>query len=271
MSNEKDLFQLETITKQLAHIVNDENLFVDRIRKIDENIYESEFIIAGDHPYLYENSAISNHVSGTSLLDVTRQLCKAMSHIYYDVPINCRFVMQNTQMDFFGWTKCSVPIYILLDVSVERRLLGGFMSPVAQFINGKYPELTQTDISLISLGVIMTYFFNNIEKLRPVLDLIQKKGLVNEFDSALNKAGQLKDAFLEFMRSLGVLTSSVSNMLAYSFLIPLLPTLLSISQSGVTEMKLQLLVKSILGYVTLITSSTALEKIVGKMVDRFKD
>jgi len=150
-------------------------------------------------------------------------------------------------------------------------VLGGFMSPVAQFINGKYPELTQTDISLISLGVIMTYFFNNIEKLRPVLDLIQKKGLVNEFDSALNKAGQLKDAFLEFMRSLGVLTSSVSNMLAYSFLIPLLPTLLSISQSGVTEMKLQLLVKSILGYVTLITSSTALEKIVGKMVDRFKD
>jgi hypothetical protein len=150
-------------------------------------------------------------------------------------------------------------------------VLGGFMSPVAQFINGKYPELTQTDISLISLGVIMTYFFNNIEKLRPVLDLIQKKGLVNEFDSALNKAGQLKDAFLEFMRSLGVLTSSVSNMLAYSFLIPLLPTLLSMSQSGVTEMKLQLLVKSILGYVTLITSSTALEKIVGKMVDRFKD
>jgi hypothetical protein len=150
-------------------------------------------------------------------------------------------------------------------------VLGGFMSPVAQFINGKYPELTQTDISLISLGVIMTYFFSNVEKLRPVLDLIQKKGLVNEFDSALNKAGQLKDAFLEFMRSLGVLTSSVSNMLAYSFLIPLLPTLLSMSQSGVTEMKLQLLVKSILGYVTLITSSTALEKIVGKMVDRFKD
>jgi hypothetical protein len=101
--------------------------------------------------------------------------------------------------------------------------------------------------------------------------LIQKKGLVNEFDSALNKAGQLKDAFLEFMRSLGVLTSSVSNMLAYSFIIPLLPTLLSMSQSGVTEMKLQLLVKSILGYVALITSSTVLEKIVGKMVDRFKD
>jgi hypothetical protein len=150
-------------------------------------------------------------------------------------------------------------------------VLGGIMTPVNQFLNGKYPELTQTNISLISLGVIMTYFFSNIEKLQPVLDLIRRKGLINEFDSALSKAGQLKDAFIEFMRSLGVLTSSVSNMLAYSFLIPILPTLLSMSQSGMTEMKLELLIKSILGYVTLITSSTALEKIVGKMVDRFKD
>ena len=129
MSNTNNSFCVEKITKELAHIVRDENLFVDRIRKINDSSYESEFIITGDHPYLYENSVISNHVSGTSFLDVTRQLCKAMSHIYYDVPINCRFVMQTTQMDFFGWTKCSLPIYILLDVAVQKRLLGGFMSP----------------------------------------------------------------------------------------------------------------------------------------------
>ena len=150
-------------------------------------------------------------------------------------------------------------------------VLGGFMNPVVQFLNGKYPELTSTDISLISLGVIMTYFFSNIDKLRPVLDLIRKNGLVNEFDEALQKAGALKDVFVEFMRSLGVLISSVGNMLAYTFLIPLLPTLLTMSQSGITEAKLQFLVKSIMGYVGLITSSTALQKIIEKMVNRFKD
>lgn len=150
-------------------------------------------------------------------------------------------------------------------------VLGGFMNPVVQFLNGKYPELTSTDISLISLGVIMTYFFSNIDKLRPVLDLIRKNGLVNEFDEALQKAGTLKDVFVEFMRSLGVLISSVGNMLAYAFLIPLLPTLLTMSQSGITEAKLQFLVKSIMGYVGLITSSTALQKIIEKMVNRFKD
>jgi hypothetical protein len=150
-------------------------------------------------------------------------------------------------------------------------VLGGFMNPVMDFLNDRHPELTQTDISLISLGVIMTYFFNSADKLRPVLDLIRKNGLTTEFDEALQKAGMLKDAFIEFMRSLGVLTSSVSNMLAYAFLIPIMPTLLSMSQNGFSETKIQFLIKSILGYVALITSSTALEKIVGKMLDRFKD
>lgn len=150
-------------------------------------------------------------------------------------------------------------------------VLGGFMNPVVKFLNGKYPEMTSSDISLVSLGVIMTYFFSNTDKLRPVLDLIRKNGLINEFDDALSKAGALKDAFVEFLRSLGVLTSSVSNMLAYAFLIPILPTLMSMAQSGATEMKIQFLIKSILGYVSLITSSTALEKIINKMLDRFKD
>lgn len=150
-------------------------------------------------------------------------------------------------------------------------VLGGFMNPVIKFLNGNYPEMTSSDISLVSLGVIMTYFFSNTDKLRPVLDLIRKNGLINEFDDALSKAGALKDAFVEFLRSLGVLTSSVSNMLAYAFLIPILPTLMSMAQSGATEMKIQFLIKSILGYVSLITSSTALEKIINKMLDRFKD
>lgn len=150
-------------------------------------------------------------------------------------------------------------------------VLGGFMGPVVQFLNGKYPELTSSDISLISLGVVMTYFFSNTDKLSTVLGLIRKNGLVTEFDEALQKAGALKDAFVGFMRSLGVLTSSVGNMLAYAFLIPLLPTLLTMSQSGVTEAKLHFIVKSIMGYVALITSSTALQKVIERMVNRFKD
>lgn len=160
MTNSPDSFRVEKIDKKLAHIIQDENLFVDRIRKLDETHYESEFLIEGNHPYLYENFAISNHVSGTSFLDVMRQLCKAMSHIYFQVPLECRFVMQNTQMDFFGWTKCSVPIYILLEVSVERRLLGGFMSPTFE-VKSSY---SQEGYELGTINVKFSAFSPEVEE-----------------------------------------------------------------------------------------------------------
>jgi hypothetical protein len=148
-------------------------------------------------------------------------------------------------------------------------VLGGFISPVSQYINGKYPELSTSDISLITMGVIMTYFFNNKKKLSGLLELIKENGLVNEFDDALDKAQVLKDAFLEFMRSLGSLTSSIGNMLAYAFLIPILPTLVAMTQNGVSEAKVQFILKSLLGYVGVITSSTTLQKIIEKMLKRF--
>jgi undecaprenyl pyrophosphate phosphatase UppP len=148
-------------------------------------------------------------------------------------------------------------------------VLGGFISPVSQYINDKHPELSTTDISLITMGVIMTYFFNNKKKLSGLLELIKENGLVNEFDDALDKAQVLKDAFLEFMRSLGSLTSSIGNMLAYAFLIPILPTLVAMTQSGVSEAKVQFILKSLLGYVGVITSSTTLQKIIEKMLKRF--
>jgi undecaprenyl pyrophosphate phosphatase UppP len=148
-------------------------------------------------------------------------------------------------------------------------VLGGFINPVSQYVNGKYPELSTSDITLISVGVIMTYFFNNKKKLAVILKLIKDNGLINEFDDALEKAQVLKDAFFDFMRSLGSLTSTIGNMMAYAFLIPILPTLLAMTQNGVSEAKVQFILKSLLGYVGMITSSTALEKIIEKMLKRF--
>ena len=160
MKNSESSFTIQKITKELAHVSRDENLFVDRIRKIKDNIFETEFTISGDHPYLYENIAISNHVSGTSFLDITRQLCKAMSHLYYEVPLLCRFVMQNTEMQFNGWTKCSVPIYMQLNAQVEKRILGGFISPTFDVVLTYFQEGHE----LGSIKVKFSAFSHDIEE-----------------------------------------------------------------------------------------------------------
>ena len=114
------------ITNQLAHVMQNENLFVSEVHKTgSENQFASTFIIDGRHPYLYENPAIANHVSGTTFLDVSRQLLKAVTHLFYAVPVTNRFVIRSAHMDFGRWTKLNVPIEVVVDLTPERTKIRG--------------------------------------------------------------------------------------------------------------------------------------------------
>ena len=76
------------------------------------------FAIDGTHPYLYENPAIANHVSGTTFIDMGRQLLKAISHLYYDAPIDSRFVLHNVDIEFLRWAKLGVDIEVTVTVEM---------------------------------------------------------------------------------------------------------------------------------------------------------
>ena len=82
--------------------------------------------------------------------------------------------------------------------------LGGLMGPVSDYIEGKYPELSNTDISLLCTGAILTYFTNNKEGLTKVLDKIKEKSLIQEFDYMLEKTGELKNVFISFIESFAI-------------------------------------------------------------------
>jgi hypothetical protein len=68
--------------------------------------------------------------------------------------------------------------------------IAGFVRPISEFINGNYPELTNTELALLSTGVILTYFTTNKEGLEKVLDKIKEKSLIQEFDHMLNKRSE---------------------------------------------------------------------------------
>ncbi len=65
--------------------------------------------------------------------------------------------------------------------------IAGFMKPVSDFMEGNYPELSQTDIALLTTGAILTYFTSNRESLGKVLDEIKNRSLIQEFDTMLDK------------------------------------------------------------------------------------
>lgn len=149
--------------------------------------------------------------------------------------------------------------------------IGGFVGPIARYMEGKYPSLTHSDITLLSFACILTYFSSNKDKLSKVLDLIKEKKLVTYFQQMLMKSEDLKESFFGFLSSLNITFSKVGNMLAYTFLVPLVPMLKHVADMDLPKDQLDLLVKSIIGYAAVLTSSVVVRDVVEKIIKRFRD
>lgn len=149
-------------------------------------------------------------------------------------------------------------------------VIGGFVGPISNYMSNRYPNLSETDISLITFGIILTFFSSNKEKLNKVLQLIKEKKLVTFFDRALSKGYDLKEAFFNFLESLNVTFSKVSSMIAYAFLIPLMPLLKDMVSLDMSKDQIDLLVMGLTHYTGLSISSSLLYNIVKKIIERFK-
>jgi hypothetical protein len=147
--------------------------------------------------------------------------------------------------------------------------IAGFVRPISEFMKGEFPELTSTEIILLSTGVILTYFTTNKDKLRKVLDLIKEKNLIFEFDIVLEKADKLKNVFFAFIDSLAIPISKISNMLAYTFIIPIIPELYEMAQ-GNESMDVSEMVGRVLGFVGITYGGNLTKRLLNEIVRRFK-
>ena len=147
--------------------------------------------------------------------------------------------------------------------------IAGFVSPVEQLVSNKFPELSTTDLTLLSTGIILTYYHSNKEMLSKVLDKIKKRELIFEFDSMLSIAEKLKNTFLDFIGSLAIPVSKISNMLAYTFIIPIIPELYEIAQSG-SGLEIKEIVNRISGFLGVSLSGTLIKELIQEIVKRFK-
>lgn len=147
--------------------------------------------------------------------------------------------------------------------------IAGFVRPIAEFMEGNYPNLTQTEIALLSTGIILTYYQSNKEPLLNVLNKIKEKGLIQEFDHMLEKAELLKNTFINFIDSLAIPMSRIANMLAYTFLIPLVPELYEMAQ-GYGQMELKEFAMRIIMFLGVTFTGNLIKKVIKAIVDRFK-
>jgi hypothetical protein len=147
--------------------------------------------------------------------------------------------------------------------------IAGFVKPVSDFIEGNFPEMSSTDLALISTGIILTYYHSSKEMLGKVLNKIKEKELVFEFDSALKVADKLKNTFLSFIDSLAIPTAKISNMLAYTFLIPILPELYEAAQSG-SQVDVKEIIERSVAFLVVSFGGNFAKRLMLEIVKRFK-
>lgn len=105
--------------------------------------------------------------------------------------------------------------------------VGGFVAPLDNFIRTSEFDLTEDQISLILFGCVATLLLDNERYFREVYEIIKKEGLVKVFNKSLDKGSDLRNHFMGFLSSLNISVTNVVSLIRYSFLIPIIPDLMS--------------------------------------------
>lgn len=149
--------------------------------------------------------------------------------------------------------------------------IGGFVGPVEDFVRGRFPNISEQEVMLICIGVIATYFLDNKKNISKIYEKIQDEGLSKVFETVIKKSDTLRNTLLDFIDSLGVTFHRITNMLSYTFILPLIPPILDIAKSGsIDHIDPKELAMRIIGFTGLTISGIIFKDLISKMVRRFK-
>jgi hypothetical protein len=149
--------------------------------------------------------------------------------------------------------------------------IGGFVGPLEEFLRGVEPSLSDLEVSLILTGIISSYYLDNKEYVKKIIDTIKEKGLYKPFKKVLTKSKEFKSVFSDFIVSLGITLHKVTNILSYTFILPLLPILYKmVTETNISSSEISGLSKRLIGFGLLTVSGLVLKQLISKIAKRFK-
>jgi hypothetical protein len=110
--------------------------------------------------------------------------------------------------------------------------VGGLVMPLDNFIRSGRFDITDEQVVLLLVGVACTYFYDNLNTLKRISLRIKEQGLEDVFKEVLLKGKNLKDSFFRFLKSSNVTTRTTLDLIAYSFLIPIITDIQSSLNDG---------------------------------------
>jgi hypothetical protein len=149
--------------------------------------------------------------------------------------------------------------------------VGGLLMPLDRFLKSGNFDISDSERFLILAGVASIIFFENKRVVSKVIRKIKEEGLEEVFDISLNKAVELKNTFFEFLNSLNISLSTFVDIMAYSFLLPILTDIHAVA-TNVTDVNeaAMMISKRLIASGVIAAGGTLLNSIIRKLIKRFK-
>ena len=149
--------------------------------------------------------------------------------------------------------------------------IAGLVMPLDDFIKTNNFNLKENEIYLILAGVAFVIFFEGKRGMTKVLSKIKEKGLEDVFNEVLIKGLQLKDSFLQFLKSTRVISGQLLEIISYAFLIPIIVDIQNYISETTTINEATILVSErLLASGVVLLSKEFLQQIISKIIKRLQ-
>jgi hypothetical protein len=149
--------------------------------------------------------------------------------------------------------------------------VGGMVLPLDQFLRDQNFNLTEDQRMLVLAGLAFSLFFETKRPFIQLFSAIKEEGLEDIFKVGLRKGTQLKNAFLNFMSSVGAGSAGFLDTIAYSFMIPIITDIQSVlmETQDIDEAAI-LIAERLFASGIVLMSSQVLTETVKKVLEKLK-
>ena len=147
--------------------------------------------------------------------------------------------------------------------------IGALMEPVEKYLNSEFTGLEPWQVSSLIIAALSIVYFEGkaYDKMKKAID---NQGLSDELKSAVGKVNQLKVKFSDMLNILGVSVYRAGDILAYTFLLPILGMLINVVNTfGVESVEFNKLMQTLLSSGLITVSSVVFRDVVQKIAKTF--
>ncbi len=105
------------ITPELVHKKQKENVLISHLERVDGGTADeflASYHIDPAQAFFFEHSV--KHVPGLMLVEASRQTAEAISHLYFDVPMDSGFILSELNCQFTRFAELAEPLFAIVRV-----------------------------------------------------------------------------------------------------------------------------------------------------------